>query len=162
MSTEIEFDVKTNVALSGGESLVFHCHFYNCALQKAVEEGMGDAAGPVQTAAAAAAVRRQALALGADAARLEAIFRELGFGMLDLSGAGATGGRAVVRASHYAMGWVSVHGERETPVCWFPAGFIAGGLSAAHGLPLEKVRVTESACFANGAAECVFDVEVSS
>ena len=56
MGLPIEFDAERAVVLSGGQSLVFHCHFYNCALQHAIEDGMGDAAPGVLTAGAAEVV----------------------------------------------------------------------------------------------------------
>ncbi|MEC7524157.1 MAG: V4R domain-containing protein [Myxococcota bacterium] len=165
MSVPIQFDAERAVVLSGGRSLVFHCHFYNCALQRAIEEGMGERAPKVLTEGAARAIHAQLTGLG-DAiedipAFAEAAFRELGFGLLDLSGVGARGGAAKVQASHYAMGWTAVHGPRETPACFFPAGFIQGAVAVAHGLPLESVTVEERGCYAAGAEDCVFDVRVS-
>lgn len=160
---DIGFDATKNVALCGGESLVFHCHFYNCALQKAIEDGMGVDAAPLLERAAAEVLATQLRSLAQGGAAVfdtaTELFRTLGFGVLQLDGVGADGGTAVVAASHYAMGWTAVHGERETPVCHFPAGFVHGAVCAAHDLSLDAVRVREATCFATGAEDCRFTVE---
>ena len=166
MGLPIEFDAERAVVLSGGQSLVFHCHFYNCALQHAIEDGMGEAAPGVLTAGAAEVVHAQMKALATQAEDLSAFaeraFSELGFGVLDLSGVSAQGGEAIVRASHYAMGWTAVHGARETPACFFPAGFIQGAVAAAHGLELASATVAETGCYAVGAEDCRFTVRTNS
>jgi hypothetical protein len=166
MPHPIQYDQGRNVAVLGGQSLVFHCHYYNCALQKAIEDGLGPAAREVLRDAAAEPVRQQIAALCGDACeRAPAIaaelFAQLGFGMLDLSGVTAAGGQATVRASHYAMGWVAAQGDRHEPVCRFVEGFIAGAVAAAFDRPVAAVGVVESLCYACGEQDCRFDVEVA-
>ena len=158
---EISFNADTNIALLGGQSMVFHCHFYNCALQKAVEQGLGERAPQLLEAASARTVRQQleALAPADPMAAAARIFRELGFGVLELNALDGTKGTVTIAASHYAMGWTSVEGERPEPVCFFPAGFIRAAVSLAHGVSVEMIRVTETACFASGAPACRFSVE---
>ena len=56
------------------------------------------------------------------------------------------------------MGWTALHGERETPVCQFPAGYIQGSVSALFQIPLERVSVVETACYAVGDEDCRFRV----
>ncbi len=87
MSQLIEFDQAENVATLGGASMVLHCHFYNCTLQRAVEQGLGPAARDVLREAAVTSVRAQSTALapkGASPSDVLAIasrlFSELGFG----------------------------------------------------------------------------------
>ncbi len=165
-SIEVHDDLVESTALSGGQSLVFHCHFYNCALQQTIEQQLGDAAAEVQRSAAERCVRAQlaALSVGVDAAaRLElgaSTFAQLGFGTLDLSKVSERGGQAVVSASHYGMGWVAIYGERKTPACNFVEGFVAAVVGEAFGLAADRVRVRERQCFACGAERCTFDVEV--
>jgi hypothetical protein len=166
MGASVVFDAKQNVALSGGESVVFHCHFYNCALQEAIEQGLGADAANVQMLAAAEAVERQLRALGGSghgarthelAAR---VFAEFGFGTLDLSRVTVRGGRATVPHSHYALGWLATRGERTTPTCHFVRGFVAASVAVAFDIASSRVQVVESACLACNAPECRFDVEV--
>lgn len=160
-------DLEKGTTHLGGQSLVFHCHFYNCQLQEAIEDGMGSAAPGVLTKAAVDTVAPQlrAIADGATGAdllqRAEQLFAELGFGALSLGALGPDGGEAISPHSHYAMGWLATRGPRETPACFFPAGFIAGAFAAAHSIDPAAVVVTESRCFAMGADDCAFTVAVS-
>ena len=157
---EVEFDPDRNVAVAGGEPVVFHCHYYNTALHKAIEEGMGPEAARVLKGAAARVLERQIRAFGPDRAIVEENFRAMGFGVLELSEVHAIGGVAHVHGSHYAMGWTALHGERKTPVCHFPAGYIQGAVSALYDIELERVAVTETRCYSTGAPDCEFLVEV--
>jgi hypothetical protein len=165
-TVDVEQNLQTSTATLGGENLVFHCHFYNCALQAAIEDALGADAVDVQRSAAHGVVRAQLAALGEGQppeARLALgaqVFSQLGFGTLDLSGVGPRGGRVVVRASHYAMGWVAIYGERSTPACNFVEGFVGAAVGAAFGLSAERVRAREVKCFACGAETCELDVEV--
>ncbi|MEW5850605.1 MAG: 4-vinyl reductase [Myxococcota bacterium] len=165
--SQFEFDAKTNVAMLGGQSMVFHCHHYNTALQRAVEGGLGAAAPDVLTVAAQESARLQLSALASKGsgpqerlAHADKLFAELGFGRLDFSEAGARGGTVKVSNSHYAMGWVSKYGERDTPTCHFVSGFIGGALAVAHNLAPERIVVTETRCLATGHPACRFKVEV--
>lgn len=162
----LEFDSSTNVASLGGESLVFHCHYYNCALQEALESGLGDEAGQVQSSAAERAVRAQLSELCRGKTAVEtletgaSLFSRLGFGLIHLADIGPEGGTVVCAHSHYAMGWLATRGERSTPVCHFVAGFVAAAFGVAHDRPADRVRVTETSCFATGAERCLLKVEV--
>jgi len=163
--SKIDYDAARNVARLGGEPLVFHCHFYNCALQHAIEDGLGADARAVLRDAAAGPVHAQITALvGDDRTRARdvacEVFAQLGFGRLDLSGVGDDGGTAIVAASHYAMGWLAAHGERDEPVCRFVEGYIAGAVAAALGTGPDAVRVEETQCYACGDDACSFVVEV--
>jgi predicted hydrocarbon binding protein len=161
----MEFDPRLNIATLGGESMVFHCHHYNCALQRAIEEGLGDDAADLLQRAGQEVAREQGLALKsgtgndglADAAKR---FASLGFGRWDLGKLTRGRGTATLYASHYGLGWISKYGERKTPACHFAAGFLAGSIAASFSLAPERVRVRETRCCATGADECVFDAEV--
>ena len=159
-------DLDASETHLGDASMVFHCHFYNCQLQEAVERGMGNRAAPMLVDAARDVVAPQLRSLveGGDAAatltQAEQLFGELGFGQLSLAGLTADGGSALCPHSHYAMGWVATRGQRDTPCCHFVTGFIAGALAVAHGIPEDAVTVRETGCFAMGAERCRFDVEV--
>ena len=165
MTIQVSFVPSDNVATLGGESLVFHCHFYNCALQAAIESGLGADAKQLLQQAAEDPAFRQISALVADQPNqahtvASQVFRQLGFGDLDLSQIGEPGGTVLLQASHYAMGWVAAMGPSKVPVCHFPAGFIAGALRVAWQRPRGGIKVQETACYAAGASGCKFDVEV--
>jgi len=163
MAFSFSIDPEHGATHLGGASLVFHCHYYNCALQRSIEDGMGDGASELLRDAAVAAAHEQLRALGkgdasATLAAAAELHATLGFGVLDLSGLGPEGGRAVVLGSHYALGWLAVYGERSAPACHFAAGFVAAATRAAFGD--QRVRVTETACVACGATQCEFTVTV--
>ena len=167
MSLSVQFDESTNVALLGGKSLVFHCHYYNCALQEAIEQGLGEQAKALQIGAARDAVAPQLVELleGTDdtTERLEKagrVFAMLGFGALDFGELKADGGVVRCPHSHYAMGWLATRGERSTPACDFVSGFVAAVASAAFRLAPENVTVEETECLACGGAGCTFTVAV--
>lgn len=167
MPINVAFDAAKNVATLGGQEMVFHCHHYNCALQRAVTGSLGQAAAAeLFRAAGAEAVRPQLVALTKTMGEGEALtwattlFSELGFGALDLSAMAALHGEVIVRQSHYGLGWLSKFGESQTPVCHFNAGFIAAALGVARHLAPERVVVTEHSCSAQGAEQCRFGVEV--
>lgn len=165
MALAFRLDGDHGAAHLAGAPLVFHCHYYNCALQRAIESGLGIAAPALLRDAATAAVQGQLRELGDGdaAATLRAaseVFAKLGFGVVDLSGMGPQGGKAIVRGSHYALGWLAVYGERETPACHFAVGFVAAAVRAAYGdAPLD---VRETKCVACGGDQCEIAVEVRS
>jgi hypothetical protein len=166
MRHPVEFDPTTNVATLGGRPLVFHCHHYNSILQKTIEQGLGEEADRLLTTAAQEAVQLQLTALARAGDRdgvLEtaaSVFSELGFGRLDFTDLGESGGTVTSPSSHYALSWLAKFGERTTPACQFTAGFIAAAAGVAFDLDPERVRVRESRCQAQGSAVCRFDVEV--
>lgn len=165
MALEFRLDGDRGAAYLAGAPLVFHCHFYNCALQRAIEDGLGIAAPALLSEAATQSVQGQLRELGGGdaAATMSAateVFAKLGFGVVDLSGLDARGGKAIVRGSHYALGWLAVYGERSTPACHFAVGFVAAAMRAAHGdAPLD---VRETKCVACGGEQCEIVVEVKS
>lgn len=166
---KIRFDADRNVAELGGQSMVFHCHFYNCTLQRAVEAGMGEEkARVVLRDSALASVRSQlaqACPEGASSSEVLAtaasLFTQLGFGRMAPFVIDARGGEVIVTSSHYAMGWLSIYGERKDPACRFVEGFLSAAVSVALRTSAPVV-VTEHRCFACGHDDCRFQVEVKS
>lgn len=155
MTIPVKSHAERHLASIGGEPHVFHCHHYNCFLQKSIaEQGALIDAAPLLTDAAAEVVLAELNALGTVDA--QELFAHLGFGLLDASALSAEGGRAVVKGSHYALGWRSKFGSSSEPVCFFPAGFIEA--VARHRFK-GAYKVKETACVASGASECRFEVE---
>ncbi|MDX2010289.1 MAG: V4R domain-containing protein [Myxococcaceae bacterium] len=144
------------LATIAGEPHVFHCHHYNCFLQKVItdQSALVDAPG-LLTEAAVEVVLTELDGLSADRSMAQALFAQLGFGQLDLSALSAAGGRAVASGSHYALGFRSKFGSSGEPVCFFVAGFIE---AAARRLFRAPFSVRERACAAMGAPRCEFEV----
>lgn len=166
-SHAVHFDAQRNVADLGGASMVFHCHFYNCTLQRAIELGMGEQAHVILRESAITPVRSQLAALapaGASPSEVLAVaaslFSELGFGRFAPVALDAHGGEIIVSSSHYAMGWLSIFGERKEPGCRFVEGFVQAAVEQAFGKASGQVHVTEHRCFSCGQDDCRFRVEI--
>ncbi|MBK9261779.1 MAG: hypothetical protein IPM54_18505 [Polyangiaceae bacterium] len=171
MSKEIgpAFDIERGIIDLGGRRVVLHCNHYNVFLQRTIEDGL-KARAPRLLAAAGMETARNLLGgleVKAPSAspresleRAVRIFAEHGFGAIDISRMNDQGGTATIARSHYAIGWRSRWGIRQTPGCYFPAGYLAGAVAIASNLAPERVVATETACYAAGAEQCTFVVEV--
>lgn len=155
MTIPVQAHPDRYLASIGGEPHVFHCHHYNCFLQRSISEqsALIDHR-PLLTDAATEVVHAELSQLGH--ANAEELFQHLGFGLLDLKGATASGGFALVKASHYALGWLSKFGKAGEPVCFFAAGFIEAAARLRFG---GSFQVKETACVASGAKECRFELK---
>lgn len=154
--------------LVGGEPEIFHCHHYNTVLQQSIE----DAGAAMDTtellrdgAAIVAHAQLSTASKAASPADRRALasehFRLSGFGLADLAGLSATGGKATVANSHYALGFQSRKMARKAPVCSFAAGYMEGYASAAFEKPLGSYKVRETQCAAvSGGKTCTFELEV--
>lgn len=160
----LTFAQMQGIALLGGEPHVFHCHHYNVFLQRTVNELLNGDGRTLQADAAEEVALPQLIALAgnerarrlADAALL---FRDLGFGLLDMSALQEMGGTVTASSSHYAAGWLSKHGLQTEPKCDFVRGFIAAAAAHANGKPAGSYDVSETTCIAKGDRECTFQVQ---
>jgi hypothetical protein len=148
MPIPVKIDTDRALASIGGEPHVFHCHHYNCFLQKSVLDhaGLVDAEA-LLVRPAAEVVAAELSALSADRAMAEELFSTLGFGKLDLSALSAVGGKAQVKGSHYGQGWISKFGHADRPVCHFNAGFVE---AAARHLFGAAFTARETRCLGKG------------
>lgn len=155
-------------AILGNEPMIFHCHHYNCYLQRVILEAADFEAVPVLIGAAAEVAYSQLKALfaqekvnGADARKryAEKVWRILGFGTFDLSPLSVQGGSVSTKNSHYGQGWLGKFGKSKSPVCFFDAGWLAGALSAIYDEPLGAYHVDQPSCIAQGAAENRFELK---
>lgn len=88
--------------------------------------------------------------------------RHQGFGLLHVGpGSDERGGQVVAPRSHYSYGFRIKHGPRETPACFFHAGFIAAAYAVAAGLPPGSFEATETQCAAVHGDTCVFTLRPS-
>lgn len=166
----VDFDPAAAVAPVYGQPMVFHCHHYNTFLQQTIEDpAYVDGPGIMVQAAREVAFEqlseyfRQHPDVTSPAERLviaAELYRTCGFGTLDFSDVAAGGQRVTAPTSHFAEGWLVKFGARETPCCFFAAGFAGGALDAAFGQPQGHHRTTETRCKATGAAACEFELEV--
>ncbi|MEO0870120.1 MAG: hypothetical protein AAFY17_17155, partial [Cyanobacteria bacterium J06642_11] len=122
----IEFDPQTNQALLADRPMVFHCHYYNCAIHKSIEQVLSTEAADLfrNSAFTAAHPQLESIIEPADSVPTRiskgmALFQQLGFGRFNSSVLTAAGGTVTSTSSHYALGWLAQYGVRETPVCQF-------------------------------------------
>jgi predicted hydrocarbon binding protein len=161
----IEFRRAINQAVLGGEPLVFHCHHYNCLLQRTLLDPSDVQMKQVLVDAAAEAVfsqLRQVAKKGETGdqrlAEFAEMFRVLGFGVLELGGVTEKGGKISAPFSHYGFGYMSKWGRQDSPVCYFNSGFIEAAAAAAFDKPLGTYRCVEKECIAQGAKACRYEL----
>lgn len=156
MSIDVTLHPEQYLASIAGEPHVFHCHHYNCFLQKTIADqaALVDVK-PLLSNAATEVALAELKGLKADAATAQALFQQLGFGLLDLSKVSAQGGAATVSGSHYGLGWLSKFGKAAEPVCFFAAGFVEAAARQLYGTAF---TVKETACIASGANACRFEL----
>ena len=168
MVTSIKFDSDHNIIEFNGSPISLHCHHYNCGLLKTIEE-IPHIDGPtvvVETAAEEFFVNfRQLLStesedVSPEKALQEAseLYRLMGFGRLDLSKLTARGGIAYADSSYYVTSWLAKYGRRETPVCFFTCGFIAGIAGAVFDGTPYTFGVKERKCMMLRHERCEFVV----
>ncbi len=156
MTLPLQIDAAHGLALLGGEPQVFHCHHYNCFLQKSVLDLSALVpAESLLTRPAAEVAYSQFQRLKSSAEQIEELFRTLGYGLVELGTLGPAGGSVTMRSSHYAMGWLSKFGRSDRTHCHFAAGFVE---AAARHLFGGDFTARESACVAKGDAHCVIEV----
>ncbi len=153
---------KGRVAL-GGEPLVFHCNHYNYLLQSTLlldpSLGMADVIRDAATAvvwnclqAGRVSDRRQ---------HAEAVFSELGFGVIDLSQLTERGGTVVTPSSHYGQALVVANegkhfGEMQN---LFDQGYAAAAAAYLFGLEAGAFSARGVSCMSTGAARGEISVE---
>jgi hypothetical protein len=162
------FDAATNTITVAGATMVFHCHHYNGHLQRNLENsGFVDAPSVIARSVAKSidsAIKNHVAThpeLDTPQGKLQVateMAKTFGYGALDLSQLNESGGTAWANSSHFATGWLVKWGQRETPGCYFIAGYIAGALAAAYNKPLDYYQVQETECIAVGAKKCKFVV----
>ncbi|MCK5545257.1 MAG: 4-vinyl reductase [Desulfobulbaceae bacterium] len=168
MLPSITFDSDKNI-IKFGESLVsFHCHHYNCGLLRAIEEIPGiDGHGIITETAAEEfftafkkILTHEAKPVPLDKAIEGAsdLYRLMGFGRLDFSELTAQGGIAYADSSYYAMSWLAKYGRRDTAVCYFTCGFIAGILGVIFDAGPHTYEVKETRCLMLHHDRCEFVV----
>jgi len=163
------FDMDRGTIALGDRRLVFHCHHYNVYLQRTIEDGLKDRARGLLIAAGMEAARAMLGGLeektpsgspAASLARAAEVFRDHGFGRLDVSELSEGGGIAVLERSHYAVGWLAKWGQRQEPGCFYAVGFVGGAVAVAGKIAPERITAREVECLATGAASCRIVVEV--
>lgn len=164
----LKFDSERNTIEFNGALISLHCHHYNCGLLKAIEDIANiDGCAVIREAAAeeffvhfknilSAACKETSPAEALQEA--SELYRFMGFGRLDLSQLTAEGGIATANSSYYVISWLAKYGRRDTPVCYFTCGFIAGVLAVVFGGNPDTFAIEESQCMISHHDWCEFRV----
>ena len=163
--SQFNYDFQTNRFVVEGEPMIFHCHHYNCFLQRSIQDAEYIDSAPILVGAAVEVafahltrIVAQTPDVAARKSTVETLYRLSGFGLIDLSGVTAEGGEVRTRSTHYSTGWIEKFGRSGAPVAFFSTGFLAGALAAIYGLDPATVRARQTACRSTGAAEDLFQL----
>ena len=169
MSVPISFDKEKNILTIGGQPVVLHCHHYNMFLQQSIADLIGEEnARNLQISSAQKVISKvydnlkpsfsdpkEILELGAE------IFKKLGYGIIDFSKVGKSGGQIMLPMSHYAFNWFEKFGPAKSGVCLFAMGFILATINRAFGTDFSVTDIREVECRAMNPEEhehCVIEV----
>ncbi|MBW2644921.1 MAG: 4-vinyl reductase [Deltaproteobacteria bacterium] len=168
MVPSLKFDSDNNIMEFNGALISLHCHHYNCGLLKAIEEIPSlDGHAVVVESAAEEFFRNFKQLLAGELKGISTVkaleeaaelYRFMGFGRLDLSELTESGGTAYADSSYYVVSWLAKYGRRETPVCYFTCGYIAGVLGAIFDAAPSTYDVKETQCMILRHDLCEFSV----
>lgn len=168
MVTSLKFDPDNNIIEFNGTLISLHCHHYNCGLLKTIEEIPNvDGRAIIVEAAAEEFFQNFKQILASESKDIstvkaleeaENLYRFMGFGRLDLSKLTESGGIAYADSSYYVVSWLAKYGRRETPVCCFTCGYIAGILGATFNAAPLTYEVKETQCMMLRHDRCEFSV----
>lgn len=165
------YDMSRNAFVMAGEPMIFHCHHYNCFLQKSIESSkdyidvysiLVDSAQEVSFSQFKNFFATNDMSVDERLKAIEELHSFCGYGDLNLD-VSESGGKASSPHNHYVDGWISKFGQRkadEKGVAFFTAGFIAGALDAAFGKALGTYGVDQQTCKSKGEASNDFEVTV--
>lgn len=166
----LDFDSESNILKLDGIEVSLHCHHYNCGLVKALDEIEGIDARSIIIHAAQEEFHEnfaryilnhlRSAPAGEKLKAAEEFYRLMGFGHIDLSGLGESGGKAYADSSYYVTGWLAKYERRATPVCHLSCGFLGGILSAVYGKPSGTYSIEEAQCMISGRERCEFLIMV--
>ena len=153
--------------LQGREPVIFHCHHFNLYLQQTILDARNFVRTPdILRKVAESVVYSSLSSIGGKDEKgrkelAESVFRQNGFGLLDLSQVGEKGGTAYLPQSHFARGYLLREGEKaDEPQCFFARGFIQGALSVIYEKKPGAYRAEEKKCIALGHERCEIEVEL--
>jgi len=166
----IDWKKAENKRLVEGKSLVFHCHHYNCYLQRTIEDAQSIDGKGIQVNTAREVAHEHFTKAFSNHPELNTpqkkfgfastFFQIAGFGKVDFANMKEDGGIVKCPSSHYARGWVAKWGKRKTPACHFNAGWIAGVAAAVFNKDRYSYDVEEIECEAVKGKGCAYRVGV--
>jgi hypothetical protein len=163
-----ELEREGHRVVLSGEPIAINSHYYNIYFQKMLEDNFAAEGAKIIYQAAEKASYTGFLSFIKQYRRLKTakykheiailIFRNCGLGVIHFQDINEQGGRIVTPVNHYAIGWLTIYGKRETCGCHFVRGWIAGVLEVIYNQPLGTYLVGEAECKMRGAKQCVFQI----
>lgn len=87
-----------------------------------------------------------------------AVYRNLGFGIIDFSTITDIGGEVISRSSHLALAYVKKWGLQPEPVDDIGRAFCRAVWALTYDRKLTKCDVVQKACIACGDPQCLFEI----
>lgn len=159
-----------NAHVFAGEPLTIHTDFYNCFLQKAVEELsqyidvrsilINSAQEIAYTQFKKYFESKPNLELGERKKIVEAYYSYCGFGKIDISHVQSKGGFVETSSEHYSQAWKRIYGKSVSSdgVCFFTMGFLCGATEAIHDIVLGTFDAKQIRCLTKGDESIRIDV----
>ncbi len=160
-----------DLVFAGDAPVLYHCHHFNLFLDQTIDDALGVERGQALRTRAARDAAHHLLAglsrnLGIETpaeriALAQTLFSMTGHGTLEIAapdGAGEARGTYL----HYGHSWVEKYGhlvKRRIPADAVAAGFAAGAVEVAYGLPAGSLHVREVECVGLRDPACRFEIE---
>jgi predicted hydrocarbon binding protein len=170
MKTFGSYHKDRNAHIFAGEPLTIHTDFYNCFLQKAVEELsqyidvrsilINSAQETAYTQFKKYFESKPNLELAERKELVEAYYSYCGFGKIDVSHVQAKGGYVETTSEHYSLAWKRIYGEAvgTDGVCYFTMGFLCGATEAIYDIALGTFDAKQIRCLTKGDESLRIDV----
>lgn len=172
---EGSIESSRNAYVLGGEPMIFHCHHYNTFLQMSIEETRSylDIYPILRDSAQEVSYQQytslfQKFGIKDVSTRIDIVsegYKKHGFGNLRWEVCSETSSKAIVDPEHYAEGWISKFGKRDSydeGVAVFTSGYLAGAVEAVFDLTMGSLQGQQTQCTTQGADQCAFTVYASS
>lgn len=160
-----------NAYVFAGEPLTIHTDYYNCFLQKAIEDlGQYIDVHTILVNSAQEVVYSQLVNyfkknprwnIEERKKKVEEFYSFCGFGKINLKNVHPKGGYIETDSEHYALAWKRIYGERkeeQNGVAYFLMGFLCGATEAIHNIALGTFDAKQIRCISKGEANTRIDV----
>lgn len=169
MKTFGSYNKDRNAYIFAGEPLTIHTDFYNCFLQKSVEELSQyiDVRSILVNSAQEIAYTQfkrhfennPNLEIIERKECVEAYYSFCGFGKINIKNIQSKGGFVESTSEHYSLGWKRIYGEAGPDgVCYFTMGFLCGATEAIHDIALGTFDAKQIRCLTKGNESLRIDV----
>lgn len=160
-----------NAYVFAGEPLTIHTDFYNCFLQKSIEEInqyidaesilINSAQEVAYTQFSECFKSKPNWSIEKRKEVVESYYSYCGFGKIDLKNVHRKGGYVETEYEHYGVSWQKIYGQRnpdQEGVAYFTMGFLCGATEAIHDIVLGTFDAKLIRCISKGDISTRIDV----